>query len=133
MAIKLSEVVRNAKLDAAETAIGTAPTLEIWSGTRPADTSAGDAGDGAVLATVVLPSDWMNAASGGQKTLAGTWEDTSADATGVASHFRIKQGATVHMDGDVAASSSDLNVDNVNFAAGQQFTINSFTWTEGNA
>ncbi|MCA3653081.1 MAG: hypothetical protein IOC54_14770, partial [Methylobacterium sp.] len=27
----------------------------------------------------------------------------------------------------------DMSVDNVNFATGQQFTVNSFTITEGNA
>lgn len=133
MTVQLSDTVRDAKLDAVETAIGASPTLEIWSGTKPANAAAADAGDGAVLATIALPADYMANASGGSKVKSGTWEDNSADATGTATHFRIKQGATVHMQGDVATSASDLVVDSVSFTAGQQFTINTFTWNEGNA
>ncbi len=33
---------------------------------------------GTVLATINLPSDWMAAASGGVKSMSGTWTDSSA-------------------------------------------------------
>jgi hypothetical protein len=88
---------RNAALDAIETTIGASPSLEFRSGTIPANTAAADAG--AALAVATLPADWMAAASGGSKALLGTWEDPSADAGGVITHFRIKSGATTRMQG----------------------------------
>lgn len=97
MSFQFSTAVRNASADVVETTIGTAPTLTIRTGAPPVDCAAADSGT--VLATIVLPSDWSAAASSGVKTLLGTWQDAAADATGRASHFRIKQGATCHMQG----------------------------------
>jgi len=133
MAIQFSTTVRNARLDAVETAVGVSAVLKIRSGAAPANCAAADSGT--VLATCNLPSDWMANASGGSKAKSGTWEDTSADATGTAAHFRLyaSDGTTCHMQGTVAASGADLNVDNVAFAAGQAFTITSFSLTDGNA
>jgi hypothetical protein len=131
MALQYSVAVRNAKLDAVETAIGTAPTLEIRTGAPPANCAAADSGT--VLATLTLPSDWMAAAASGSKALAGTWQDTSADGTGTAGHFRIKAGATCHIQGTVGTSGTDMIVDNTSFATGQSFTVTAFTLTAGNA
>jgi hypothetical protein len=46
-----------------------------------------------VLATLSLPSDFMAAASSGSKAKSGTWEDTSADNTGTAAHWRLYASA----------------------------------------
>lgn len=133
MAIQMSVTVRNARLDAIETAIGTSPSLEIRTGAAPASCAAADSGT--VVSTLALPSDWMAAASGGSKSLAGTWQDLSADALGTAAHFRIKQGATCHFQGTVTITGGggDLQVNNTSFAPGQQFDITSFTLTEPHA
>lgn len=135
MAIQMSVSVRNARLDAIETAIGTSAVLKIRSGSVPANCAASDSGT--VLATVNLPSDWMAAASSGSKAKSGTWEDTSADATGTAAHFRLyaSDGTTCHMQGTVTATGGggDLTVDNTSFASGQSFTVTGFTLTEGGA
>jgi hypothetical protein len=133
MAFQFSTTVRNAWLDQIETTIGTAPTLEIRSGTVPANCAAADSGT--VLATITLPSDWSNAASGGSKTLLGTWQDSSADATGTAGHFRLKQGATCHIQGTVTATAGggDMTLDNTSLASGQQFTVTAFTLNAGGA
>lgn len=133
MAIQLSVAVRNARLDAIETAIGTSPTLEIRSGSPPANCAAADSGT--VLATMVLPSDWMAAAASGAKALAGTWQEASADATGTAGHFRLKQGATCHTQGTVTATGGggDMTLDSASITAGQQVTITTYTLTDGNA
>ncbi len=89
------------------------------------------------LATLSLPSDWMAAASGGSKAKSGTWQDTSADNSGTALHFRIYDsgGATCHLQGTVTVTGGggDLTVDSVSFTAGQSFTITAFTLTEGNS
>lgn len=135
MALQLSVAARNALLDAIETAIGTSAILKIRSGTQPATCATADAGT--VLATLSLPSDWLAAASSGSKAKSGTWEDTSADATGTAAHFRIyaSDGTTCHIQGTVTATSGggDMEVQNVSFASGQAFTITSFSLTAPNA
>ena len=41
MALQYSVTVRNAQLDAVETTVGTAPLLRIYSGSAPANCSAG--------------------------------------------------------------------------------------------
>lgn len=135
MAIQFSAAVRNARLDAIETAIGTSAVLKIRTGAAPANVATADSGT--VLATLTLPSDWMAAASGGSKAKAGTWQDASADATGTAAHFRLyaSDGTTAHLQGTVTATGGggDMTVDNTSFATAQNFTITSFTLTDGNA
>jgi hypothetical protein len=135
MAIQLSEAVRNARLDAIETAIGASAILKIRTGSAPANVAA--AATGTVLATLNLPSDWMAAASSGSKALTGTWTDSSADASGAAAHFEITatDGTTRHMQGTVTVTGGggDLTVDSTSFTSGQAFTITSFTLTDGNA
>lgn len=130
-----SVTVRNARLDAEETAIGTSPVLKIRSGSLPANCAASDAGT--VLATITLPSDWMAAASGGVKAKSGTWEDTSADNTGTAEHWRLyaSDGTTCHYQGDVTATGGGgaMTVDSTSFSAGQSFTVTTFSVTAGNA
>jgi len=133
MAFQFSVAARNAALDAIETAIGASPTLEIRSGSVPANCVAADVGT--VLATMALPSNWMSDATGGAKALAGTWQDLSADATGTAGHFRIKQSATCHIQGTVTLTGGggDMTLDNVSIASGQQVTITGFTLNAGGA
>ena len=133
MAYQFSTPARNASLDAIETAIGTAPTLELRSGAVPATCATADSG--AVLATMVLPSDWLAAAAAGSKALLGTWQDLSADAAGTVGHFRIKQGATCHIQGTVTITGGggDMTLDNNVLAASQQVSITAFTLTAGGA
>ena len=135
MALQLSTSVRNARLDAIETTIGTSAIMRIRTGAVPAD--CGTADSGTVLATLNLPSDWLAAASGGSKAKAGTWQDTSADANGTAAHFRTYDsgGSTCHIQGTVTATGGggDLEVQNTSFASGQQVTVTGFTLTDGNA
>lgn len=135
MTLQYSVAVRNAKLDAVETAIGVSAILKIRTGSVPASCATADSGT--VLATCNLPSDYMAAASGGSKAKSGTWEDTSADATGTAAHFRLyaSDGTTCHAQGTVTATGGggDMTVDNTSFAAAQAFTITGFTITAGNA
>lgn len=135
MALQLSVNVRNARLDAIETAVGAAAVLKIRTGAQPSTCATADAGT--VLASMTLPSDWMAGASGGTKTLSGTWQDTAADAAGTAAHFRIyaNDGTTCHVQGSVTVTGGggDLTLDNTNITATQAVTITSFTLTEANA
>ncbi len=135
MAIKLSVAVRNARLDALETTIGTSAILKIRTGAAPADCATADAGT--VVATLNLPSDYLAAAASGAKAKSGTWQDASADATGTAAHFRIyaSDGTTTGLQGTVTVTGSggDMEVDNTSFATGQSFTVTSFVLTDGNS
>jgi hypothetical protein len=133
MALQFSVAVRNAALDAIETAIGASPVLELRTGSPPANAAAADTGT--VLATLSLPADFMAAASAGQKAKLGTWQDLEADASGTAGHFRIKQGATCHIQGTVsgAGGGGDMIVDNPALVAAQPFVVNTFTLTAAGA
>lgn len=127
MAFQFSTAVRNAWLDAIEAAIGTSVTLEIRTGAAPANCAAADTGT--VLANITLPADWMAAASAGAKAMSGTWQDASADASGTAGHFRVKVGATCHIQGSCTATGGggDMTIDNPVLAATQQLNVTSFT------
>lgn len=135
MTVQLSVAVRNARLDAIESTTGATAMLRIRTGAQPANCAAADAGT--VLATLTLPTDWMAAASGGTKAKSGTWEDTSADATGTAAHWRLydSAGTTCHAQGSVTVTGGggDLTVDNTSFSTGQSFVVTSWTFTDGNA
>ena len=135
MALQFSVDVRNARLDALENEVGASPILRIRTGSAPANVSDSDTGD--VLATLTLPSDWMADALNGSKSMSGTWEDPSADASGIAGHFRIyNSGDTVcHLQGTIsmAGGGGDMILDNTNIAVGQAISIESFTLTDGNA
>lgn len=135
MAVQLSTTVRNARLDTIESTIGTSAVLKIRTGAAPANCATADSGT--VLATITCPSDWMAAASSGSKAKSGTWNDSSADATGTAAHWRLyaSDGTTCHAQGTVTATGGggDMTVDNTSFASGQDFTVTSFSLTDGNA
>jgi len=133
MAFQFSAAARNAALDAIESAIGPAPTLTLVTGPVPASCEAVD--EGVVLASVPCPPDWLAPAAAGQKVLSGTWQDLSADAVGLAAHFRVVQGATCHIQGTVTVTGGggEMTVDNVSIATGQRVTITAFTLTAGGA
>ncbi len=133
MAFQFSTAVRNAALDAMETAIGASPTLELRTGAPPAACATADSGT--VLATMALPADFLAAAAAGSKALSGTWQDPAADAAGTVGHFRIKQGATCHLQGTVTITGGggDMTIDNPVLAIGQLVTVTAFTLTAGGA
>ena len=135
MALQFSVGVRAAMADSIETATGTAPTLELRTGAPPATCATADSGT--VVATMVLPSDWLTNPATGAKALVGTWSDANgADSAGTVGHFRIKQAATTHIQGIVtstATGTGDLLLDNPTLTAGQAVSISSFTLTTANA
>lgn len=133
MALDLSNTVRNAILDAIESAIGASAIMKIRTGAAP---GIGNTDSGTVLATLNLPSDWMAAASSGSKAKSGTWQDSSADATGTAAHFRIyaNDGTTQHIEGTVTATGGggDLELNSISITSGQPVTVTGFTLNAGN-
>lgn len=129
MALAYSTALRNAQLDAITTAAGANATIKIYAGTRPA--TGGTATT--LLGTLTCGSTFAPAAALGVLTLNAITGDTSADATGTAAWFRLAtSGGTFVMDGNVAASASDLNVNTISFVAGADIEITSFVITRGN-
>ncbi len=130
MASQLGTTLRNNMLDQIETSVGAAGRLKIFSGAQPATCATADSGT--LLVDITLPSDWMNAASGGTKTLLGTWQDTSADGTGTAGHFRFYESTatTCSLQGSAGdVGTEDLVLDNASINSGQQVTVTAFTIT----
>lgn len=111
-----------------------AALLVIYSGTAPATAEASLSGN-TVLATVVL-GDPSFTVSGKTATIAsGPRSDTSADATGTATFFRIftsTDGATpgtACFQGLVGTSGSDLNLNTTSLVSGGPVQVNSGTIT----
>lgn len=133
MTTRLSTAARNARLDALETAVGATPRLRAYTGSEPASCAA--AATGTLLVDTTLPSDWMNAASGGTKTLLGSWS-SAAVGTGTVGYYRIWDSAVsvCHIQGSVTATGGggDMTVDNASIASGQTVNVTTYTLTEGN-
>lgn len=133
MAIQLSTTVRNARLDAIETAIGVSAVVKIRTGAPPANCAASDSGT--VLATFSLASDYMGAASSGSKAFSSTPISVNASATGTAEHYRVyaSDGTTCHMQGTVDTSGADMTIANTSVNSGQEVKISSWTITDANS
>lgn len=134
MAIQLSVTLRNNRLDQVESTTGTSAILRIYTGSPPVDCAT--AASGTLLVSMTLPSDWMNNASSGSKTMLGTWS-ASASGTGTAGYFRIWDSTPTncHLQGTVTATGGggDMTVDNTSIASSQTVTVTSFTLTDANA
>jgi len=121
MAVTYTTAVKNARLDAVVTAIGSTGVLEI-----------GTTGMASILATISLNST-AGTTSGGVLTFSGfPKSDTSADATGTAAAARIRtaSGGTDIVTGlTVGTSGSDINLTSTSITAGQTVTISSATIT----
>jgi hypothetical protein len=131
MAIAYSSAIRNARMDAITTAAGASALLRIYDGTRPA--TGGTATT--LLAELTCNATFAPGASGGVLTLNAITQDSSANATGTATWFRIvKSDGTTHvLDGSVGTSGSDLNLTTTSIVATQPVSVSSFVLTEGNA
>lgn len=121
MAITYTTAVKNARLDAVVTAIGTAGVLEI-----------GTTGMGTILATIALGNPAGTTASGVLTFSGFPRSDTAADATGTAAAARIRtaSGGTDVVTGlTVGTTGSDINLDSTSITTGQTVTLNSATIT----
>jgi hypothetical protein len=130
MALAYSVAVRNAMLDEITAAVGASGLLRIYDGSRPA--TGGTATT--LLAELTLNATFAAAASSGVLTLNAITSDSSANATGTATWFRIvTSGGTHVIDGNVGTSGSDLNLSTTSIVSGASVSITSFTITGGNA
>lgn len=114
MALTISAAAAQAMGAALATDIGSAATIEIRSGAKPATPET--AASGTLLATVAISGSFTS--TGGALTAANPAAVTVA-ASGTAGHFRLKtSGGTAKIDGTVGTSGADLNLDSVALVAG---------------
>lgn len=134
MAIQLSTGVRNAQLDEITTAVGNGALLRIYDGTPPANAGAALSGN-TLLAELTCGSPFGGAASSGQLTANSITQDSSANATGTASFFRIYDsgGSTCYVQGTVGTSGADLNLNTTSIVSAGPVAVTSFVLTAGNA
>ncbi len=141
MSVQNSVAVRDARLEADEATIGTAPWLFLKTGPQAAScaqaTTDGHAANGTKVAVMALPSDWLAAAAAGVKSKLGTWSDASADNAGTIAHYEIWNTALTvcHEQGSVTntGGGGDITLDNVVVNATQAVTISSWSKTGANA
>lgn len=122
--------LRTAMVDAITTRAGNAALLRIYDGTRPATGGAATT----LLAELTCGTPFAAGAASGVLTLGAITQDSSANATGTATWFRIvKADGTTHvLDGNVGTSGSDLNLTTTAIVITQPVSITSFVITEGN-
>jgi hypothetical protein len=137
MALSYQDTVRNTRLAAITTALGTAAYLEVFTG-APAGKTAGtfNADPGTKLASLALANPAAGSASAGLLTF-GTITSGTGLASGTPASFRLKTAAggapsTVIVEGDAAVGSGSLNFASA-ISSGGTVSISSATITEGNA
>lgn len=136
MAISLATVIRNNMMDqiAAGVDAGAGPgVITIYDGTRPASPQTAVSGQ-TILAEMVFSDPSFSPTVLGTLTANAVNNDSSANADGTATWFRVtdSNGAVV-MDGDVATSNSDLNIDSTSISTGVTVSITSFVLNDSNA
>lgn len=133
MALAFAATTRNGWLDDINTLMnaGTgAAKIRIYDGARPA--TGGTATT--LLAELVCSDPACSAASGGVLTFSAITQDSSADATGTATWFRVVDSDNNFvLDGNVGTSGSDLNLTSTSIVATEPVSITSATITAPNA
>lgn len=135
MAIAYATTLRNDKLNAITTAVDAgagAGKIRIYAGTRPATGGAVTT----LLAELAMSDPSFPVAVSGVLTAAvdSISDDTSADATGVASWFRIVDSAdNFVLDGSAGTSGTDMILSSASIQAGVVVSVTSIVITAGNA
>jgi hypothetical protein len=114
MALTVAAASADAMGVALATNIGSAATIEIRTGSKPAtpETTV----TGTLLATVTISGSFTS--SGGVLTAADP-ASVSVVATGTAGYFRLKKsGGTAVMDGTVGTSGADMNLTTTSLVSG---------------
>lgn len=127
---KRAAATANAACDAMA-ALANSGRLKIYDGTQPANAATAVTTQN-VLADLTMNATAFGAASGGVATANAITSDSSADATGTATWFRLykSDNSTVILDGSVGTSNADLVLNTTSIVAGAAVSISAFTLTE---
>jgi len=110
-----SNTVRNALMDALDTAIGISARIEVRSGVPD-----GIGGAGTLLALLTgAVGGWAGAASAGVLTSNTIVADSSADATGTAAHYELLTSGSVWLESAVldTGGTDGVSIDNASITA----------------
>lgn len=126
---KQTNAAANAAADAV-CALANSGLLRIYDGTQPAtaDTAVSTQ---TLLAELTLNSTAFGAAVAGVATANSITSDSTADASGTATWFRVvkSDGTTVLWDGSVGTSGCDLNLNTAAIEAGAVVAVTALTYT----
>lgn len=127
---KLSNAAANAGVDAI-CALANSGKLRIYSGTQPASADTALSGN-TLLAELTMNATAFGAAVAGVATANAITSDSSADATGTATFFRLvkSDGTTVLWDGTVGTGTHDLVINSTAIQAGAIVAVSSLTYTQ---
>lgn len=135
MSLNHAVATRNAMLQALIDLAGANAVLQFRDGAKPANAAASRTGT--LLASMALGATPFAAPSGGSVTKNGTWQDSTADASGTLGYWTLYKadGTTVVTQGSVTVTGGggDITVVSTTITAGQPFTISTFSITAGNA
>lgn len=112
--------------------VGGTGSLRIYDGTMPADANAALSGN-TLLAQLTMSATAFGSAASGVATASAITQDSSADATGTASFFRVLSGAgtpLVIFQGSVGTSGANLNLNSVAISSGAAVSVSSLTYTQ---
>lgn len=130
MAIQHSDTVRNAILEAIETAIGPSAKIRIYTGSPP--TNCASPPSGTLLAEFPLASDWANAAGTGSKALTSVTGVTGI-GNGIAGHYRFcANSGAVHEQGTISVTGGggDAIIDDASISIGQAVNVLTWVWNQ---
>ncbi len=134
MTIYRSDAVRNALMDALDTARGASVEVHIRSGAP-----AGSGPTGTLLSQLTgAGGGWAGASSAGMLTSNAITQDSSADATGTAASFSLQTSSSVWLESGLcdAGGTDGVTIDNVSIAEFQivqmsGFWINTAAYDDG--
>lgn len=129
----ISNAARSAAADAVVDLVdggAGAGLLRIYDGTKPAGPDTAITTQ-ILLAELTFSDPAFGAASNGVATANAITADSSANASGTATWFRVVTSAgTAIFDGEVGTSGSDLNLNSTSISAGAEVSVSSFTYTQ---
>jgi hypothetical protein len=127
---KLSHTGANAAADAV-CALANSGLLRIYDGVQATDANTA-VGAQTLLAELTMNVTAFGAAVGGVATANAITSDSSANATGTASWFRVvkSDGVTVLFDGSVGTSGCNLNLNTVSLVVAATVSVTALTYTQ---
>lgn len=129
--LKYSNGTRDAQQQGLITYAGSGAIIHIYEGTQPANANTAISGQTLLVSLTISGS--FGTDSDGTITLSSVTNGTAV-ATGTAQFFRITKSdnSTVVMDGSVATSGADMNLNNTSINSGQTVSITSGTIIRNN-
>lgn len=130
--LKYALTLKNARLDAITTALGSSGFLRIYSGTQPTNPDTALSGN-TLGAELALTAIFAPTVLSGVLTANAITSDSSADNSITATWGTLcTSGGTRKIDFSVGTSGADLNLNSVAISSGASVAVSSLTITAGN-